>query len=351
MLTALNDWQTKGGIPNQRKFDALGFCSRTFGRFFGLVIKAAKGDLMRVLKLGLLSSIAMVVFGAALSTEVSGQDERLIGGGSGITVFEDRNFRGDAATYQSNVSNLPSKFNNKISSIRVGNGEQWQICDQTSYRGQCVTISGEESDLRQNNWDNRISSLRRLSGGGGGWNPGNPGAQRPPSWAQGTWYGRSTENNREIVLTINGNGSVTGNVYGSITYGTYSNGAIHIYGQSSRVSRSGSGMYTTRNDGFRTNYYRNQSDVGGPGGGGNISSPPSWARGTFYGRSPSSGKTVRLTIGSDGRITAVVDGVPAYGTYYNGSIFIYNSSSTVTRQGDGFRTVDGNSGEITIYRR
>ena len=71
---------------------------------------------MRVLKLGLLSSIALAAFVAGLSLEVLGQDERLIGGGPGITVFEDRNFRGDATTYNSNMSNLPSRFNNRISS-------------------------------------------------------------------------------------------------------------------------------------------------------------------------------------------------------------------------------------------
>ena len=92
---------------------------------------------MRVFKFGLLTSVAVLAIGAAFSSDVVGQDGRLIGGGSGITVFEDRNFRGDAATYQNDISNLPSRFNNKISSVRVGNGEQWQFCDQSNYRGQC----------------------------------------------------------------------------------------------------------------------------------------------------------------------------------------------------------------------
>lgn len=109
---------------------------------------------------------AIVASLAAVS--VQAQDERLIGGGAGITVFKDRDFRGSAATYTRDMPNLLSVgFDNNISSIRVAAGEQWQICDQTSYRGACVTVSGEESDLRKNNWDNRISSFRRLSGGGG----------------------------------------------------------------------------------------------------------------------------------------------------------------------------------------
>jgi hypothetical protein len=86
-------------------------------------------------------------------------------GGVGITVFRDRDFRGASATFRTDMPNLTSTFNDQISSIRVGAGEQWEVCELPNYRGRCVVISGEESDLRQNAWDNMISSFRRVRGG------------------------------------------------------------------------------------------------------------------------------------------------------------------------------------------
>jgi hypothetical protein len=97
---------------------------------------------------------------------VFSQDDRLIGG-RGITVFKDRDFRGASASYQNDVANLAgTQFNDQISSIRIGPGEQWEVCRDADYRGDCVIVSGEERDLRRNSWDNKISSFRRIGGGG-----------------------------------------------------------------------------------------------------------------------------------------------------------------------------------------
>lgn len=306
---------------------------------------------MRVLKLGLLSSIALVAFGAAFSAEVSGQDGRLIGGGSGITVFEDRNFRGDAATYQGNMSNLPSKFNNKISSVRIGDGEQWQVCDQANYRGQCVTISGEESDLRQNNWDNRISSLRRL-GGGGGWpgNPGGGGSARPPSWAIGTFHSAYPS----ITMTIANNGQVQSNISGQVYYGRYTNRGIRADGDGSytTLQRTSNGFRSYNSTSGQTlDFTRNWSGEDGGGGGGNwdgpTSTPPSWAIGTFV----SSGDT-RMTIDRNGRVTSYSGGQTYYGRYYYGNIHDQNGLVwTITQDRNGFRTTNRSSNQTFNYRR
>ena len=95
------------------------------------------------------------------------QQAEMIGGGAGITVFRDRDFRGAAATYRTDMPNLArSEFDDQISSIRVAAGEQWEVCEYANYRGRCVIVSGEENDLRRNDWDNMISSFRRVSGGG-----------------------------------------------------------------------------------------------------------------------------------------------------------------------------------------
>ena len=304
---------------------------------------------MRVLQLGLLSSIALVAFGAALSTEVSGQDPRFIGGGPGITVFEDRNFRGDTVTYQGNQSNLPSRFRNKISSVRVGDGEQWQVCDQANYRGQCITISGEESDLGRNDWDNRISSMRRLSGGGGGFPGGGGGATRPPSWAVGTFRSAYPS----VVLTIGSNGRVQSDISGQIYYGRWTGGGIRSDGDGafSTVQRSGNGIRTyNRSTGQTIDFTRNWGGDGGGGGGdweGPTSAPPSWAIGTF-----TAGNNIRMTIDRNGRVTSNVDGQTYYGRYYYGNIYDQNGGvSTVTQDNNGLRTYNRSTGQSLNFRR
>lgn len=93
-------------------------------------------------------------------------------GGIGITVFEDRNYRGENATFQQDTPNLGAfRLDNRISSLRVGPGEMWEACEEPNFRGRCQVFSGAEADLGRVRWDNRISSLRRVQGGGGGYIP------------------------------------------------------------------------------------------------------------------------------------------------------------------------------------
>lgn len=120
----------------------------------------------RLTILGLFRLILVTGF-FGMMTAVFAQQAELIGGGVGITVFRDRDFRGTAATYRYDIPDLADAgFNDQISSIRVAAGEQWEVCEHANYRGRCVVISGEEDDLRRNDWDNMISSLRRIRGGG-----------------------------------------------------------------------------------------------------------------------------------------------------------------------------------------
>lgn len=304
---------------------------------------------MRVFKLGLLSSIAIVAFMAAFSTEINGQDPRLIGGGPGITVFEDRNFRGDAVSYQNNVPSLPSRFNNRISSLRIGDGEQWQICDQANYRGQCVTVSGEESDLGRNDWDNRISSMRRLSGGGGGGWGGGGGTVNPPSWAEGVFYG-TAPNGTQIMLTISRNGSVNANIGGGMSYGTYQRGnVININGNTSRVYRQGNGIRTVSNSDGETIYYTRNS--WGGGGGGNAGNVPNWAVGRFRARNPMDNSWIILSIERGGAVTVNIGGNYSYGNLNGSTLSIDGATSTIYRNGNGIRTVSNSDGQTINYNR
>ncbi len=328
---------------------------------------------MRIFRIGVMSSLAIFAFVSALSTQVIGQDERLIGGGSGITVFLDRNFRGDVVTYQNNVRSLPSRFNNSISSLRVGYGEQWQVCDQPNFRGQCVTVSGEESNLGRNRWDNRISSMRRISGGnqggGPGWGnqPGGPGwgnpqggAVRPPNWAEGTFYGVAP-NGSQISLTIAPNGSVTANVNGGMSYGIFTRGNfLNIGGATSRVTRQGNGILTTStSDGERIAYQRtsggNNPGWGGnnpgPGWGGGNNNPPNWAIGRFRASNPQGG-TITMIITNDGNVTVNMGGgATAYGTLRGTMLTIDGNTAQLQQDRNGFRTVSTSDGQTIVYRR
>ena len=137
-------------------------------------------------------------------------------GGVGITVFRDRNFQGPAATYTSNVPNLArTGFSNMISSVRVGPGERWEICDLPNYGGQCVVVFGQESDLRENGWNDRISSIRRAGGGGVPPGPTPSGSlilfNQPNYRGQNATYNQVTPNlyganNRAQSATVSGGG-------------------------------------------------------------------------------------------------------------------------------------------------
>lgn len=95
---------------------------------------------------------------------VAGQDRQM--GGVGITVFTERNFRGRSSTYREDIPDLePLGINDNVSSIRVGRGERWEVCEHSNYQGRCVVVFGNESDLRRNDWNDVISSIRRVGGG------------------------------------------------------------------------------------------------------------------------------------------------------------------------------------------
>jgi uncharacterized lipoprotein YbaY len=117
-----------------------------------------------------------------LGSPIGLAQERQIGG-VGLTIFADRNFRGRSATLREDTPNLQAiGVNDAVSSLQVGPGEQWEVCEHANYQGRCVVVSGSESDLRQSGWNDMISSARRLRGG----------AVRPPTGpgppSQTDWY-------------------------------------------------------------------------------------------------------------------------------------------------------------------
>ena len=80
----------------------------------------------------------------------------------GITVYADPNFKGQSASFGDDTPNV-DRLNDKISSIRIPNGEAWEVCQDTDYRNQCQVLSDDVADLRSMGWNDRISSLRSVN--------------------------------------------------------------------------------------------------------------------------------------------------------------------------------------------
>lgn len=87
---------------------------------------------------------------------------------------------------------------------------------------------------------------------------------------------------------------------------------------------------------------------GGSSNGGQTSSPPSWARGTWYW---TGGPDRMLVIESNGGISVQTGGKTYYGSYNNGSITLNNDTSTLSRSGNQIKTYNRNTGETSSYAR
>ncbi len=278
----------------------------------------------------------------------------------------------------SRFKQIVDNFENSIDRLRSDfdrNNNWWQSRNQVQSalsESQNVNSMMNSLPFRRNlerQWTNLRNSLNTLAdtydlpglnGGGwngGPWNPGNPGnpsAQSPPSWARGTFYSR-LNNGSSIQMTISSNGSVSANVNGQFYTGSYTRDGIFLNGDYSTISRSGNGIRTVnRNTGETTIYTRdnngggwNPGNPGNPGG----TTPPSWARGTFFARL-NDGSPITLTISNNGSVTANVNGQVFYGSYNNGMLYLNGDTSRVSRgSNNGIRTVNNNTGEYTDYRR
>jgi hypothetical protein len=82
--------------------------------------------------------------------------------------------------------------------------------------------------------------------------------------------------------------------------------------------------------------------------GGQTSSPPNWAQGTFYSYDP----RLALTIESNGRVTAESSGgAISNGRYYQDRIYLDNEVYEVSREGNGFRVYNSRSRQTIRFSR
>ena len=129
------------------------------------VVTIREGIMRSIYFLRNIAVVAAVLAIASVSTAV-GQGRVM--GGIGITIFDERDYRGKSAKYTREVANLDGTgFNDRISSLRIAPGEVWEICEDANYAGRCVVVSGDEPDLGRNSWNNTISSFRRAGGSSG----------------------------------------------------------------------------------------------------------------------------------------------------------------------------------------
>jgi len=82
-----------------------------------------------------------------------------------ITFYEKDHFRGHTFATAHTVSNFKSAgFNDRASSVVVEQG-RWEVCDDAQFRGRCVVLRrGSYDSLGNMGLENRISSVRPVSG-------------------------------------------------------------------------------------------------------------------------------------------------------------------------------------------
>jgi uncharacterized protein YcfJ len=82
-----------------------------------------------------------------------------------VTLYQQERFHGPAFTANGPVYNLDrSGFNDRASSAIIDRGV-WQLCEDADFRGYCIQLRpGQYPSLHAMGLNNRISSLRRVSG-------------------------------------------------------------------------------------------------------------------------------------------------------------------------------------------
>ncbi len=232
-----------------------------------------------------------------------------------------------------------------------GSDRKWSNWWNNSRR-QCITVATVNG-----RYDSIVTSPAFDCNRNNDNNNNNGGQVNPPSWARGTWYGRGP-NGEQITLTISNNGSVTANVNGGMSYGSWGRrNTITINGVTSTVDYSSQGISTTRQDNGEKIWY-GKAWTGGGGNNNNNNNgnwgqvrPSNWARGTWYGTGPN-GEKIVLTINDNGSVSASVNGSMSYGTYgQRDTITINGATSNVIRDGSGIQTVRRDNGERIYYSR
>lgn len=170
-------------------------------------------------------ALAFILSIAALPLNASAQWGRGNNGYSGITVYEDPDFRGDSVTFRNEVADLRQHgLNDRISSLEVDGNQAWEVCRDINFGGGCRVFQGSIEDLRAEGWNDRISSMRAV---GFGRNTNNN---------RGSVWGRGNRNYRGSRLVLynrtNFRGDARDVINGSNNLGSMGDRArsVQVYG-------------------------------------------------------------------------------------------------------------------------
>ncbi|MCF6292477.1 MAG: beta/gamma crystallin family protein [Robiginitomaculum sp.] len=107
-----------------------------------------------------------VIIAAALGSPASSDSPiRSPGIIAEITLFSDTGNSGRSQTFRSDQRNLSRYgFSDKAQSILVSGG-QWELCQDSRYRGRCEVFSSGQYNLKALGWGTRISSLQQVRSG------------------------------------------------------------------------------------------------------------------------------------------------------------------------------------------
>jgi hypothetical protein len=92
-----------------------------------------------------------------------------------IQLCDDRMYGRPCFTVRRDIADLRrGGIDNKTSSLRVSGGA-WMVCNRPNFRGACRTFTQSIGDLRNTEFQDNISSVRRVGNGsgGGGFNGGS----------------------------------------------------------------------------------------------------------------------------------------------------------------------------------
>ncbi len=92
-----------------------------------------------------------------------------------IQLCDDRMYGRPCFTVRRDVADLRrAGIDNKTSSLRISSGA-WMVCNRPNFRGRCRTFTQSIGDLRNTEFQDNISSVRRVGNGngGGGFNGGS----------------------------------------------------------------------------------------------------------------------------------------------------------------------------------
>jgi uncharacterized protein YcfJ len=109
-----------------------------------------------------------------------------------VTLYSQERFHGRAFSANQPIYNLDhTGFNDRASSVIVDRGT-WEMCEDSDFRGRCIVLRpGQYPTLAAMGFGNRISSLRRVSGGGRHYTYAPPPA--PPAPPHYAYYPRPEE--------------------------------------------------------------------------------------------------------------------------------------------------------------